>query len=374
MRIVQAANFVTPTSGGLRTTLRALAGGYRAAGHDVVQIVPGPGDQDESIGGMRVITVRAPRIPGSGGYRVIPLGRRLERLLDDLQPDRLEVSDRLTLQAIGRWGRLRGVPAVAIAHERLDAVLSLYLPGRRLSRTAANACNRRFVASFDTVVCTTRWAREEYDHIGASNVVQIPLGVNLSLFHPRHASAALRRALAPGGGPLLVLACRLSPEKQPLLAIDTLRTLRRRGVPAHLVIAGDGPERAACERAAVGLPVKFTGFIAQREPLAELLASADVVLAPSPVETFGLSALEALASGTPVVGRRAGALPELLETGAGAVAYGHPASFADAVVRTLAADARQRRSDARAHAERFGWHVTIDRMLGVHGLAARRAA
>src|SRR5919106_142429 len=185
---------------------------------------------------------------------------------------------------------------------------------------------------------------------------------------------ALRRALAPGGGPLLALACRLSPEKQPLLAIDTLRTLRRRGVPAHLVIAGDGPEREVCERAAVGLPVKFTGFIAQREPLAELLASADVVLAPCPVETFGLSALEALASGTPVVGRRAGALPELLETGAGAVAYGHPASFADAVVRTLAADARQRRSDARAHAERFGWHVTIDRMLGVHRLAARRAA
>lgn len=374
MRILQAANFVTPTSGGLRTTLHALAAGYHRAGHDVTQIVPGSADHDARSGATRVITVAAPRVPGSGGYRVIPLGRRLERLLDEVRPDRVEVSDRFTLQTIGRWGRCRGVPTVAMAHERLDAILSLYLPGRRLARAVADSCNRRFVAVFDTIVCTTRWARREYDRIGADNIVQIPLGVDLATFHPRRASGALRRMLAPDGAPLLALASRLSPEKQPLLAIETLRTLRRRGVHARLVVAGDGPARAACERASEDLPVRFMGFVTHRDRLAELLASADVVLAPGPVETFGLSALEALASGTPVVGRRSGALPELLETGAGAVAYGHPASFADAVTRILAIDETSRRSGARARAERFGWSVTVDRMLQVHDLAAQRVA
>jgi alpha-1,6-mannosyltransferase len=373
MRIVQAANFVTPTSGGLRTTQRALAGGYRAAGHDVTQILPGPADSDERTDGVHVISVRAPRVL-KGGYRVIPPGRKLEHLLEELQPDRIEVSDRFTLQAVGRWGREHGIPTVAIAHERLDAILSLYLPGRRLARSVADACNRRFVATFDTVVCTTRWARQEYDRIDAPNIVQVPLGVDLSMFHPRRASDALRGTLSPDGAPLLVMASRLSPEKQPVLVIETLRTLRRRGLQARLVIAGDGPARAACERAAQGLPVRFSGFIDHRERFAALLASADVVLAPGPVETFGLSALEALASGTPVVGRRAGALPELLTAGAGAVAYGHPASFAEATARILASDERLRRSRARAHAERFGWSVTVDRMLEVHRLAVDQAA
>jgi alpha-1,6-mannosyltransferase len=374
MNIVQAANFVTPTSGGVRTTLRALAGGYRAAGHDVTQIVPGPVDSDQHAGIARVITVRAPLVPATGGYRVIPAGRRLERLLDELRPDRIEVSDRFTLQALARWGRRRGIPTVAIAHERLDALLSLYLPGCRLARGAADAWNRRFVAMFDTVVCTTRWARQEYDRIGAANIVQVPLGVDLSTFHPRRRSAALRRTLSPDGAPLLVLVSRLSPEKRPVLAIEALRTLRRRGMHARLVIAGDGPARAACERAAQGLPVLFTGFIAHRERLAELLASADVALAPGPIETFGLAALESLASGTPVVGRRAGALPELLTAGAGAVAYGHPASFAEETARILATDERLRRSGARGHAERFRWSVTVERMMAVHQLAVRQAA
>jgi alpha-1,6-mannosyltransferase len=374
MRIVQAANFVTPTSGGVRTTLRALASGYRAAGHDVIQVVPGPVDSDEHGDVVRVITVRAPRVPATGGYRVISAGRRLERLLDDVQPDRIEVSDRFTLQVLARWGRHRGIPTVAIAHERLDAILSLYLPGCRLARGVADVWNRRFVEMFDTVVCTTRWARREYDRIGAANVVQVPLGVDLSAFHPHRRSVALRRALSPDGAPLLVLVSRLSPEKQPVLAIEALRTLRRRGLHARLVIAGDGPARAACERAAQGLPVLFTGFIAHRERLAQLLASADVALAPGPVETFGLAALEALASGTPVVGRRAGALPELLTAGAGAVAYGHPASFAEATARTLATDEGFRRSGARARAEHFGWSVTVDRMMAVHQLAVSSAA
>ncbi len=70
---------------------------------------------------------------------------------------------------------------------------------------------------------------------------------------------------------------------------------------AVLVVAGDGPLRRPLQASAARLPVRFLGHVASRESLAKLLATADVVIAPSPAETFGLSALEALASGTPVV-------------------------------------------------------------------------
>src|SRR5262249_32056107 len=77
------------------------------------------------------------------------------------------------------------------------------------------------------------------------------------------------------------------------------------------------------ERQAAGTaqPVTFTGFIPSRTAVATLLATADVVLAPGPVETFGLAALEALACGTPVVVSGSGALPEGIG-GAGATGTG----------------------------------------------------
>ena len=83
-----------------------------------------------------------------------------------------------------------------------------------------------------------------------------------------------------------------------------------------LVVAGDGPLRARLERAArrASLPVRFAGFVTDPKELAILLASADVVIAPGPVETFGLAALEALACGTPVVVSAASALPEVVGT------------------------------------------------------------
>ncbi len=111
-------------------------------------------------------------------------------------------------------------------------------------------------------------------------------------------------------------------------------------MPAVLVMVGDGPRRTALQRRAAGLPVTFTGFLPDRRALAAVLASADVVLAPGPVETFGLAGLEALACGTPVVVNAASALPEVVGPG-GIAADGTPATFAAAVDQLLS--------------RRFGW-------------------
>src|SRR4029077_1330301 len=101
MRIVRLANFVAPHSGGLRTTLAELGAGYLAAGHEPVLVIPGERDSDEPAAQGRVITLRAPRLPFTGGYRVLWRRRRLARLLVSLRPDVLEVSDRTTLRWTG---------------------------------------------------------------------------------------------------------------------------------------------------------------------------------------------------------------------------------------------------------------------------------
>ena len=82
MRIVRLANCITPRSGGVRTTLRELEAGYLAAGHQPVLIVPGERDSDERTPAGRVITVRAPTIPLSGGYRLMLRKGHLTALLE----------------------------------------------------------------------------------------------------------------------------------------------------------------------------------------------------------------------------------------------------------------------------------------------------
>jgi len=362
VRIVRLANFVTGSSGGLRTALHQLGAGYRATGHDPVLIVPGARRHEEETAQGLVVTVPGPVVPGTGGYRVL-LGRaEVTRLLDRLRPDRLEVSDRTTLRWTGAWARQRGVPAMMVSHESLDGLLRL-LAGGPLRRVG-DRLNARTAASFDTVVCTTAWAAAEFRRLGVGNLVRVPLGVDLDHFHPGRYDATLR-----AGSALLLLHCgRLSPEKKPERSLAALAELRRRGVPAQLVVVGSGPRRPALEARArrAGLPVRFVPFVHDRDQLAALLATSDVMIAPGPVETFGLAALESLASGTPVVVSAESALPEVVGE-AGLAAPGEGAAYADAVLElALRTD---RREAARRRAERFPWSAAVDGFLAAHGVS-----
>ncbi|MFJ9812437.1 glycosyltransferase [Streptomyces sp. NPDC101158] len=371
LRIVRLANFVTPTSGGLRTALDQLGRGYRAAGHEPVLVVPGDVASDRQTEQGRVITLAGPEVPGTGGYRVLADRPRLRRLLEELAPDRLEVSDRTTLRWTGEWARRARVPSVMVSHETADGVLRTWgVPGA-LAERAADRLNRRTAWAYSRVVCTTEWAEREFVRIGARNVVRAPLGVDLGRCRPERRSAVVRARYAAGEQVLLVLCSRLSVEKRPGTALDALAVLRAQGVRAALVVAGDGPLRGALERRARDrrLPVRFLGHLADREALADLQAAADVCLAPGPAETFGLAALEALACGTPVVCSASSALPEVVAD-AGACAADDPASFARAVRTLIGRDEEPRRAAARARAELFSWPRATAAFLAAHDACA----
>jgi Glycosyl transferases group 1/GDSL-like Lipase/Acylhydrolase family len=213
-----------------------------------------------------------------------------------------------------------GIRSIVVSHKSLTGLVELArVPGRRI----ADAFNARTARSYDTVVCTTSWAAEEFRRIGAPNLVEVPLGVDLMTFHPDQREERIRDRYAGRDEVLLVHCSRLSTEKRSDLAVAALAELRAGGVPAVLVVIGDGPRRSALERRSADLPVFFTGFLPHRESVAKLLASADIAVGPRPVETFGLAALEALACGTPAVVNAASALPQVVgKAGAAAVGTG----------------------------------------------------
>jgi alpha-1,6-mannosyltransferase len=366
MRVVQVANFYGPRSGGLRTAVDRLGAEYCAAGHEVFLIVPGSRNAHTRLStGVVRITVPATLIPLTGGYRAVLPGP-VRSLLEVLRPDTLEVSDRLTLRSLGRWGSQHGATTVMISHERLDRLAGQVLP-RRTAQKFADFANRRTAADYDTVVCTTGFAREEFDRIGATNTVTIPLGVDLETFHPSRRSALVRQRWAAPTQILLVHCGRLSVEKRADRSIDAVAELRGVGIEARLVVVGDGPLRARLQRQAARLPIDFTGFISDRHTVAALLASADVALAPGPHETFGLAALESLACGTPAVVSRTSALGEIITADSGALADNDPAAIAEAVTAVVSRPEEHRRSCARRRAEMFTWQRAAVDMLTTLG-------
>ena len=121
---------------------------------------------------------------------------------------------------------------------------------------------------------------------------------------------------------------RLGADRKVLMHVSNFRPVKRvrdivrifarvrEEIPSVLVMVGDGPDRVLAEAEARDLGVEDdVQFLGKLDAVAPLLAAADVFLLPSEHESFGLSALEALASGTPVVGTRAGGLPEVVRDG-----------------------------------------------------------
>jgi alpha-1,6-mannosyltransferase len=375
MRIVQLANFYGAASGGLRTTIDALGSGYVRAGFERVVIVPGAESTDVRSADGRRITVPARRLPGASGYRAITDLTRVRALVEELAPDRLEISDKLTLHRLGRWASRQGVPAVLVSHERLDSILAPHVPRGLPLRRAADQWNRRLANTFDTIVCASAFAAAEFERIGATNLARVPLGVDLTLFHPD------ARGARPVDAPeelRLVCVGRLSREKRPDVALDTLRKLRAGGTPASLAMIGDGPMRAKLEDQARSerLPVTFTGHVLERVGVAVWLAQSDVALAPGPYETFGLAALEALACGTPVVVADRGATPELIgRAPVGIATASRPDAFAAAVRALGHGPLTARRVAARRRAEEYPWSRAVSRMVALHSrLGASRVA
>jgi N-acetyl-alpha-D-glucosaminyl L-malate synthase BshA len=150
--------------------------------------------------------------------------------------------------------------------------------------------------------------------------------------HPQAASL-----FAPATTPVLMHISNFRAVKR---VVDVVRIFARvrEAMPCVLVMVGDGPDRVDAELEARALGVDGdVQFLGKIETVAPLLARADLFLLPSRSESFGLSALEALASGVPVVGSRAGGLTEVIRDGETGVlcAVGDVDGMAEAAVRIL---------------------------------------
>ena len=166
----------------------------------------------------------------------------------------------------------------------------------------------------DGVTAVSRFLKEKTitNYSCESDIRVIPNFVDTDLFKPE-SNGEFRKAIAPNGEKILVHTSNFRPVKR---VPDTIKIFEKvqKEIPSKLILVGDGPDRSECERLSRQLDLCDTvKFLGKQDGLVEILSSSDLFLIPSQSESFGLSALEAMACGLPVISSSVGGLPELVK-------------------------------------------------------------
>ena len=359
LHLLDCTMFWSRTGGGVQRYLCAKRDWLRGQSdmrHSLVAPSAQPGIED--CGGLP--------IPYSGGYRFPWRRGALSRQLQALRPDVIEAADPygLAWAALDAGQRL-GVPVVAFCHSDLPRLAERWAGGRGRAavhaRRAAAAYLRRLYRHFDLVLAPSAAMTHDLLELGVAQARHQPLGVDTRLFHPGRKDPSWRRSLGlPAAARVLLYTGRLAAEKNLPVLVSAVQRL---GPPYVLLLVGHGPCAPAPSERVVVLP-----HVPQEAGLARIVASADLFVHAGDQETFGLSMLEAMACGTPVMVRAAGGLAELAAGGAGiGVPDNRPQTWADAITAWF--DGRQRLDPALypglalARARGHDWQVLLPQWL-----------
>lgn len=325
-----------------------------------------------SVHGADVALLRSVGLPSYPEVRLtFARARRLARVVSDFRPDVVHLASPFVLgwQAL-RAAELAEVPTVAIYQTDIPGYARRY--GISAAEPALTHHLARIHKRATLTLAPSSSAIGELRALGVDRVKLWARGVDGEMFHPSKRTESWRRTVAPNGEVVIGYVGRLAPEKQ----VDDLRAIA--DLPGtRLVIVGDGPSRAALERA---LPnAVFLGF-QSGEKLAEAVAGFDVFVHPGENETFCQTVQEALASGVPVVATGRGGPLDLVQNSRTGWLY-RPGDLADlrARVLDLTGDAGKRRAfavEARDSVAHRTWASLGDELLGHYSeaIATRRPA
>ncbi|MCU0649883.1 MAG: glycosyltransferase [Gemmatimonadaceae bacterium] len=383
LAVADVTEWFGETSGGIRTYLLEK-GRYVATRPWLRQalVVPGAEDAVEHDQGVTVYRLRGPRIPRQHPYRFMLATRSLRNIIAHERPHIIEVgSPFLTPWLMRRVGAELGIPVVAFYHTNLPRLVTSGGAAtasivRRATAHVLSRYVRALHAPAPLTIASSRFALADLARAGVERVACLPLGVDLERFRPRddvERHEARRRHGLPLDAPLAGFVGRFATEK----AIDVLldgwsRVAARTGL--RLVLVGAGPIEEALRRHPYAAHVHFVPFERDRERLAALLSALDLYLAPGPVETFGLSALEALSSGTPVLSTDQGGVAEFVTASGAGATYetGNAHAMADAAIALARQDLAALGRVGRAYAEReHAWERVFDRLFALYAEVAR---
>lgn len=362
MRVGLVTDFYYPWIGGPSAVIRNLGQGLSAVGHDVFVLAPSPDGRGRTERDSGLCITRARTIPFPLGFGLRVAHRPLRDAgvwLDEVRPDVVHVHHPFPLSAAAiLTARRRDIRVVATNHTVPECTLWGIKNVPLVYPTAYKAFGlwvNFLLGRCDCVATPTQTAANMMRAMGyRGHVTPISNGVDTGRFAPRAPDHDLRLALDLDGRPVVLYTGRLDADKDVETWFRAAEALARQ-MPVQFVIGGKGTARAwlerEVERAQLSEQVRFPGYLSDAD-FPRIYNLADIYFITSPVELQSISTLEALASGLPVVGVRAGALPELVTDGVNGalVEPGDWESAAAALAGILADDTRRSEMGHASHA------------------------
>ena len=363
MRIALFTETFIPKIDGIVTTLSETVRHLNTLGHQVLVFAPDGGIAE--FEGAHIVGMKGRSFALYPELRLSLPRASMREQIRAFAPDLLHVADPalLGIAALyygGSTGGALHLPLVISYHTDLPSYLHYYKLGFlephiwRIMRIRHNRATLN--------LCTSVAMLEQLREHGIERTALWPGGVDGVRFHPDRRSEAMRARLSGGHpeSPLLVYVGRLSAEKD----IERLKPILEALPGTSLALVGDGPHRKILQEHFAGLPVHFAGFL-RGEELASAYASCDVFVMPSRTETLGLVVLEAMSSGLPVVGARAGGVPEMISDGVTGALFDHEEQAVEAIRSLLQCPEKRQRmgSAGRAHAAEHSWKAATLQLI-----------
>jgi glycosyltransferase involved in cell wall biosynthesis len=377
MRIAYFSDTFIPQINGVSNTLSYLKRYLDKKGVDYRFHVP---DYDDMLlkADANVICSKGMALPDYRDCKLtLPWMPRLSGDMDAFRPSLIHLVTEFGIGIMGRtYARARKLPIVSSYHTNIDQYARYYPSLSPLKQNVKDyfkwfhrRSRRVFVPTDDT--------REHLQSMGFERLSIWSRGIDTVLFSPEKRSRAFRAQHGLEGKTVILYVGRVAAEKDIGLLPEIMRRVQAKNKNAVLVVTGDGPQLSQLKDEAPEGSV-FTGFL-RGEPLAQAYASSDIFLTPSSTETFGNVALEAMASGLPVVAADAGGLKNIVHHGSnGLLSAPHQAeAFADALSLLLAKPALSADMGQQAvqTAEKRSWDSVFAGLLADYEVAlAERAA
>lgn len=388
--LLDCNNFWSPSGGGVRRYhLEKME--YFKSRTDVkyVFVMHDKETYTEQIGETAFIEhLEVPKVMGNWEYRYLTKSKKIEPLICKHEPDVIEVGspyfmprminsiverNQLKSKVFGFWHA--DFPVTYVKRFLQNMPFGLAQKGEQKAWGYARKHYNRMAG----VVASSQIIIDRMVDNGVENVHFVPLGVNQVLFHPDKFDARLRTKYQAGNDKRLVLFFphRFCNEKGLTMLLEAYDILSQQmEITPALILAGMGPDINKVKEAADKYEhVHFKGFINSKEEMAAHYASSDLGFALSAWETFGLSLVEALSSGLPLIAAGDGAAKEHIErSGAGSVL---DTLTADHLAEEIMAFSRKGNQEelkqkARVYAQDLSWKNCFDKQLSIYQAEASK--
>lgn len=340
LRVGLFTNNYRPMLGGVATAVETTRAALERLGHRVVVVAPQASHPPAGESGvLRVPAVPAPTYPDFG--LPLPIGPRLARVIGDLDLDVFHAHHPFLLGGSARrLARRAGRPLVFTYHTLYDKYAHYVPLPRRPVAWSAVAWSRRFADSAQLVVAPSSGLASRLRAQGVRQpILVLPTGVDLERFRPGNRLLRRHALGLPTSSPILLWVGRLDREKNVGFLLEAFDRVAAAHSQAILLLIGRGMQSAAlAEQASRMLAANRIRFVGGVEPerVHHYLQAVDALVFASVTETQGLSVVEAMAAGLPVVAVRAMGVEEVVVDGvSGLLVPPDVPSFASAVLALL---------------------------------------